>query len=65
MPSTTEPILTPRARGGWLAVSTPGAQLRLGVVGRDEQDARDVFAASVSRWAELCQAAKERDAEDT
>ena len=39
-----------RAGGGWLAVSAPGAVLRIGVEGFTREEAEQRFAAAVARW---------------
>ncbi len=42
-----------RAPNGWLAVSSPGSPLRIGVVGHSKSDAQARFAASLQAWARL------------
>jgi len=59
--STPEAVLVERQRGGWLAISAPDERLRLGVIGPDEQRAREAFDIAAARWLELCEAAKMRD----
>lgn len=59
--ATPTPIVVLRQRGDYLAVSAPGDAIRLGVVGVDEPAAREAFAASATRWLELCEAAKMRE----
>ena len=48
-----EPRLVERACGGWLAVSEPGAFLRVGVEGRTADEARERFRLEVLAWAAL------------
>ena len=37
----------------WLAVSSDGSALRIGVLGRTEQLARENFSRALTEWAEL------------
>jgi hypothetical protein len=46
----TEPQLIPTTYGRWLAISQPGSQLRIGVLGDTEEDARQQFAAEREAW---------------
>jgi hypothetical protein len=45
-----EAVLVERQCGGWLAVSAPGAVLRIGVEGISKEDAGERFVAAVRRW---------------
>lgn len=56
-----QPVVTARARGGWLAVSDESQPIRIGVVGDDEQSTRQAFERSIKRWMELHVAAVTRD----
>ena len=47
------PVLIERTRGGWLAVSQAGSELRIGVVGDTEKQARQRFADALKKWAKL------------
>jgi hypothetical protein len=40
-------------RSGWLAVSTPGSVLNVGVVGESEEDARTAFREELEAWCRL------------
>jgi hypothetical protein len=62
MTQITGPILYARPHGDYLAVSHPCSELRIGVIGADEEDARRLFQTAADRWAELLEAAKRRDA---
>lgn len=46
-----EPQVLERACGGYLAISAPGAVLRIGADGRTEEEARQRFAELVRRWS--------------
>lgn len=45
--------LIPRKCGGWLAVSHRWADIRIGVAGESEAEARENFAAAVAQWRRL------------
>lgn len=47
-----EPQMIPRQCGGWLALSPPGARLRIGVTATTEEAARAGFRQALARWAE-------------
>jgi hypothetical protein len=40
-------------RSGWLAVSTPGSVLNVGVVGETEETARAAFRDELEAWCRL------------
>lgn len=48
-----EPTVLERGCGGWLAVSEPGAPLKIGVEGDTEQQARERFAVALAAWHRL------------
>jgi hypothetical protein len=50
MSETVQPMTCNRLSGGWLAVSPPGAEFRIGVTGASEQEARDRFHVAWDRW---------------
>lgn len=60
MTTTTShaPRLRPRECGGWLAVSEPNDNLRIGVTASTEAEARERFAESVEAWLRLLDAAR-------
>lgn len=45
-----EAVLVERRGGGWLAVSAPGAVLRIGTEGESREEAEQQFEAAVARW---------------
>ncbi len=45
-----EPILSRRARGGWLAVSPPGTRFSIGVTAPTSDDARKLFRFRYKKW---------------
>jgi len=49
----TEPRLIQTTYGRWLAVSQPGSQLRIGVIGETEEDARQRFVDEREAWRAL------------
>jgi len=51
----TTPVILP-SRAGALAVSEPKSLLRIGVLGKDEKDARERFAQELEAWARLHEA---------
>ena len=48
-----EPQLLRRLDGGWLAVSGPGAWIRIGVVADTEEEARQRFQQELAAWVKL------------
>jgi hypothetical protein len=48
-----EPNLLKLRYGGWMAVSGSTTSLRIGVIGRDEGEARSLFSESLTRWKEI------------
>jgi hypothetical protein len=50
---TIRPNVVRRPYGDWLAASTHGACLCVGVIGSTEQEARERFEAEVQRWFEI------------
>jgi hypothetical protein len=48
-----EPRVTKTQYGAWLATTSRDTALRIGVVGATEIEARERFAASLTRWREL------------
>lgn len=51
-----EPEVLELHYGGWMALTKPETQVRIGVVGASEAEARTLFAASVARWKEIGEA---------
>lgn len=53
-PTTTDdpnaPRLLRRLNGGWLAVSGPGAEIRIGVEAETADEARKRFAEALQLW---------------
>lgn len=47
----TEPRISKRHCGGWLAVSEEGAILKIGVTGETEQQVRDSFGQAIKEWS--------------
>ena len=47
-----KPVLSRRARGGWLAVSPPGAQFAIGVTAPTPGDAENLFRFRYKKWKE-------------
>lgn len=45
------PVLINRANGGVLAISPPGARLRIGVTADTKEDAITLFKLEARRWA--------------
>lgn len=45
------PLIIKRKCGGWLAVSPARADLRIGAVGRTEEEARSNFDRLVRQWS--------------
>jgi hypothetical protein len=56
---SVQPHLRPRANGGFLAVSPPGAPLSIGVAGRTEDEARERFEAERAEWIKLAERSAE------
>ena len=54
----TVPTLVERSCGGWLAVSSPGATLKIGVTADTEEEARAAFDRSVRKWEEALRQAE-------
>lgn len=54
--SDIRPELIERERGGWLAVSGPGSELRIGTVGETADQAADRFDEALAEWARLAAA---------
>lgn len=52
-PAPPEPKLIRRENGGWLAVSPPGVQPSIGVVGWAAEDAKNAFARAWREWQQL------------
>lgn len=50
-------VVTPRDVGGYLAVSAPGENLRIGVLGETETEAMTAFDIAAQRWVELLEIA--------
>jgi hypothetical protein len=48
-----EPSLLPCHDGSWLAVSSPGSPLKIGVAAPSEEAARRRFDEAVKAWSEL------------
>jgi hypothetical protein len=48
-----EPTLRRRENGGWLAISEPGAPLRIGVEGATADEARRRFVQALGEWVVL------------
>lgn len=48
-----EPRLLRREGGGWLAISEPGAKLRIGVVADTADEARARFGRELAAWQSL------------
>jgi hypothetical protein len=48
-----QPVVTPRAMGGYLAVSAPGSHASIGVTGDTEAEARENFYKEREAWAKL------------
>ena len=55
---TLHPRIVRRVCGGWLAVSPPGASLKIGVTAATEAEAGEAFQIAVCRWRELVDSAK-------
>lgn len=53
-----EPCLLKLHYGGWLATTPEEAELRIGVVGENEDVARALFRASLERWKEISELTK-------
>jgi hypothetical protein len=49
--------MTPRACGGWLAVSPRWSPVRIGVTAATEGEAREAFGRALMRWEEILTAA--------
>jgi hypothetical protein len=47
---------------GWLAISPPDSDVRIGVIGADRADAESRFAAALARWDEPLAAGAVSDA---
>ena len=47
-----EAVIVERREGEWLAVSAPGAIIRIGIEGNSREDAERKFVAAVARWTE-------------
>lgn len=47
-----KPVVRP-ARHGWLATTPPEHPMRIGVLGKDESDARRLFNEELRAWAAL------------
>lgn len=45
-----EPQLIRRQNGGWLAISGPGARVRVGVEGDTADEARQKYVAELAAW---------------
>lgn len=45
-----EPVLSRRERGGWLAVSPPGARFAIGVTAPTPDDAKNLFRFRYKKW---------------
>jgi hypothetical protein len=52
-PKSVKPMMLPRSRGGWLAISQPGDSLQIGAVGASEKEAKEAFATACEEWAQL------------
>jgi hypothetical protein len=50
---TAEPVVSRLHYGGWMATTGPETNIRIGVIGADEQEVRAQFRASMNRWKEL------------
>jgi hypothetical protein len=50
---SVSPHLLRRESGGWLAISEPGAAIRIAVIGLTAEDARDRFAGELAEWRRL------------
>lgn len=48
-----EPKIVMSVHGKWLATTPITSQLRIGVIGVTEDDARRKFEASLERWKEI------------
>lgn len=48
-----EPRVLRRECGGWLAVSPPGAEIRIGAIGITAESARERFRNELREWARL------------
>jgi hypothetical protein len=59
MTTAHQPRVTARECGGWLAVSTPEDDLRIGVTADTESEARERFDAAVEAWLRLLEQAKQ------
>lgn len=58
-----EAVVTERACGGWLAVSAPGALLRVGATGTTESEALAGFERAVRRFEALVDEHYQKQAE--
>jgi len=54
-----EPNIVLASYGDWLATTPISSQLRIGVIGKTEEDARCKFEASLERWKEIHELKKE------
>jgi hypothetical protein len=54
-----EVVLIERRGGGWLAVSAPGANLRIGVEGESQEQAEQNFVDALARWTAVADEPKE------
>jgi hypothetical protein len=48
-----EPEIRKLNYGGWFAISGKASLLRIGVIGRSEDEARILFSESLKRWKEI------------
>jgi hypothetical protein len=54
------PNLIRRTCGGWLAVSPGGADFSVGVTASTEEEAREKFRFTYSRWLEIIRDTKKK-----
>lgn len=65
MADTVQPKTSNRATGGWLAVSPPDAQFRIGTTGQTEQEAIDRFFEAWRKWTDALNDSARDKAEPT
>lgn len=54
------PVLVERVCGGWLALTHPEIELRIGVTGRSQDEAKALFSAAIERWARAAQSERSK-----
>ena len=56
------PVVVVLPRGSYMAMTPDNSPLRIGVVGKDEVEARELFKYSLERWKLVYEAQKREDA---